>query len=112
MHPLTGQTQPSTKIVIVGKFLPRCRIGACDVVSVARKRHPAKRTLALAEQRSDVLGDESGNLERIAHARLLRLRPQIVAVVESDCSLALEREHGPNMPAGGRAGTPQIFLWI
>ena len=59
---------------VVGEGLQDGAIGARDVRAVARERRPAERPLALAEQRPDVLGHEAGNVERVGHARLLRLR--------------------------------------
>ena len=51
---------------------------------IARQRGPAERSLAFAEQRPDVLGHEAGNVERVGDAGLLRLRADVVAVVEGD----------------------------
>ena len=68
-------------------------IGRRDIVGIARQRGPAERSFAEAEERPDVFRHEPGNLEGVAHAGLLGLGADVVAVVERDRAGALEREH-------------------
>ena len=49
----------------LGVEVEREVVGAAYVFGRAGERHPAERPLALAEERTDVLGHEAGNLERI-----------------------------------------------
>ena len=64
---------------------------------IARQRDPAERALALAEQRADVLGHESGNVERVRDARVERHRAHVVAVIERHRAAAPQLQHGPHV---------------
>ena len=68
-----------------------------------RQRGPAERAPALAELGPDERRHEARVVEGVGDARLLRHRPQVVAVVEDDRAGALEREHRPDV-GGHRAG--------
>ena len=51
------------------EHLEREVVGRVDVGRISGERGPAERTLALAEERTDVLGHEPGDVERVVDAR-------------------------------------------
>ena len=57
-------------------------IGHANVVGISRECSPAERSLALTEQRTHIFRHEARNVKRVFHARALRLRTNVVAVVE------------------------------
>ena len=57
--PLARQRDPAAQMLVVRKQLEHQVVGARDVLRIAGQRHPAKRSLPLAEERPDVLGNES-----------------------------------------------------
>ena len=80
-----------------------------QVVRVTREHHPPERSLAFAEQRADVLGHESRNLECVGDAGVTGLGTDVVAVVEGDRSATLEREHRLHMGHDTRHGPLYIL---
>jgi hypothetical protein len=82
---------------VVGEQLEDRAIGASDVGWVAGQGDPAERTAALAELRSDERRHEARVIECVGDAGLLRLRAQVVPVVEDDRAGALEVEHRPDV---------------
>src|SRR5262245_23559507 len=80
--PLARQPDPSAERLVAGEHLQREIVGRVDVGRLARQRGPTERTFALAKERADELGHEPWNLERVGDACLLRLRANVVAVVE------------------------------
>ena len=63
-------------------------VGGVNVGRVAAQSRPAERSRTLAEQRPDVLRYEARNVEGVLDAGLLRLRPDVVSVIE---------RHGPGL---------------
>ncbi len=63
-HPLAGQRDPAVQRLVVGELLEHGAVGRGDVGRVARQGDPAERTLALAEQRSDVRRQEARDSRR------------------------------------------------
>ena len=76
------------------------------------QRHPAKRPLALAEQRPDVGGDESGIGERVAVAVLLGQAAQRVAVVKRLRSRLLQRADRAHVRHGALPHPPDVVVGI
>src|SRR5258708_2288563 len=74
--------------------------------------HPAERPAALLELGPDERRHETRIVERVLDAGVPRLRAEVVAVVEDDRAVALEREHRPHMVGhrGGRAADVLIGL--
>ena len=66
----------------VGEQLEDELVGAPDVLRIAGEGDPAKGPLALAEERTDVLRHEAGDVEGVGDAPLLGLGADVVAVVE------------------------------
>ena len=56
-------------------------------------------------------GHEARVVERVGDARLLRLGPQVVAVVEDDRARALEREHRPDVGGHRATRSALVFVW-
>ena len=84
-HPLLRHADPAAQRRVVGEELQHGLVGAPDVRRVARQRGPAERALALAEERPDERGHEAREVEGVRRRPgLLRLGPQVVAVVEGD----------------------------
>ena len=73
-----------------------------DVALVTGQGHPAKRTYAPAEQRTEKRLREDRDLEGLRHARTMSLRADEIAVVKHDRAARFELEHGANMQ-GDRA---------
>ena len=68
-------------------------IGRVDILLLTRERHPAERSLALAEQRADIGRHKAGELEGIADAVVISLLADIVAIIEDLRAGSLEIEH-------------------
>ncbi|MBV6467860.1 MAG: hypothetical protein PGMFKBFP_03233 [Anaerolineales bacterium] len=95
---LTRHLQPAMQVRVLGEQFHDGFVGGVDVFLLARKRHPAERSLALAEQRADIRGDKTWELERVGHAVVVRLLAQVVAVVEHFRARALESQHRFDVP--------------
>ncbi len=92
-HALLREVNPAHQRVVVSEHLERGLVGHADVVRIAGERGPAERSLAFAEEGPDVFGHEAGDIERVRDAGQLRLRADVVAVVEDDAAALFEREH-------------------
>ena len=77
-----GKAHPALQVVVVREQFPHGPVGGVDVPGVTGQRDPAERALALAEQRPDVGGHETGEIEGTLVAAELRLAADRVAVVE------------------------------
>ena len=78
---------------VCGKELLHLAIGFVDVLRIAGERDPAKRSLALAEQRPDIRGNEAREIERVRDAFVVGDLPDIVAVIERRDPLRVKRQH-------------------
>src|SRR5688500_19018442 len=65
LHPLAGQPNPAAQRLVMAEHLERRAVGHGDVLGVARERRPSEWALALTEERTNVLRDKPGNLERV-----------------------------------------------
>src|SRR4029078_4064229 len=92
LHPLLRHRQPSAQMRLLREGLEDRPIGGEDVLRIAGEGHPAEWPLALAEERADVGGDESGIGEGVAHAAFLGEGAQVVAVVEDVAAVAPKLE--------------------
>ena len=79
---LTRQVEPSSEVRVVGQLLADRAVGRSDVGRIARQRDPSERSLALAEQRTDVRREEARIVEGPVEPTERGLGPQAVAVVE------------------------------
>ena len=79
---LARHADPSHQRRIIPKHVKRESIGHMNVVGISGERGPAERTFALTEQRSHIFRHEARNVKRVLDARALRLRSDVVAVVE------------------------------
>ena len=93
--PLAGHLDPPVQTLVVGELVEHRLVGRGDVGWIAGQRHPAERALALAEQRTDVRGEEARIVERPVEAAELGLGAQAVAVVEDLAALVHEADHRP-----------------
>src|SRR5450759_5012212 len=82
LHFLAGDRDPTSEMLVIREELEHQIIGAVDILWIAGQRHPTERSLALAEQRSDVLGNKAGDRERVANAGVERHRSNVVPIVE------------------------------
>src|SRR5277367_4564659 len=96
---LLRQFDPATETCVFGEEFEYEVVGAVDVLWVARKRHPAEWAFALAEERADVFGHEAWDFVRVLDSDKLRLRTDVVAVVEGDCAHTLEFQHSLDVVA-------------
>src|SRR4029453_6430086 len=74
------QMNPPDEPFVVAEHFERRLVGDADVVRIARQRRPAEGTLALAEERSNVLRHEAGNVERVGHASMARTCSAMAAI--------------------------------
>src|SRR5215218_1940318 len=93
VHLLAGLRDPPAQVLVVGEELEDRPVGRGDVGRVAREGCPPERPLALGEQRADVCGYETRELERPVVAAELRLAADGVAVVEDLGAGILESDH-------------------
>ena len=71
------------QVRVVGQQLLHLRVGAVDVLGIARQRGPAERPDAAAEQRPDIGRHEAREVEGVGHAFVLRHLADVVAVVDA-----------------------------
>src|SRR5205823_13944108 len=90
VHALAGGFDPADQALVFRELLDDGAIGCRDVRRVARKRHPTKWSVAFAEKRPDVGGDEAWIIEGASAAAEPGFRAQAVAVVE-DLGPAVEK---------------------
>ena len=109
---LAGHPDPSGERLVPGELLQHGSIGRGDIGWIARQRGPAERTLAFAEQRSDVCGDEPGVVERPIETPEPRLGPEVVAVVEDLRSPVEERDHPGDVCGHRRPRPARVSLGI
>src|SRR6478609_82507 len=84
---------PLVQAVVVGEEVEHGLVRGRDVARVARERSPAERTLALAEERTDVGRHEPREVERPVVAAEPGLVADRVAVVEDLGAGVLELDH-------------------
>ena len=111
VHALLRHAQPADEMLVVLERLHERAVGGEDVLGIAGEGDPAERPLPFAEERADEGGHEAG-IGEVAHARVLRLAADIVAVVEEDGALALQLEHGAHVPGHRLVGARQVALGI
>src|SRR5438094_5330614 len=92
--PLACEVEPPVQAFILREEFPDLRIGARDILRLAGERYPAKGAFADAEERTHVRGHEARIVERVLHAGVLRLLPDVVAVVDARDAHCLEAEDG------------------
>ena len=88
-----GLRDPALQVLVVREKLENRLVGSRDVGRVSGQCNPAERSLAFGEERADVGGDESGEVERAVVTSQFRLAPDRVAVVEHDGPLVLKFDH-------------------
>src|SRR3569832_1682762 len=93
VHTIARQTQPAIQRAIVRKHLQREIVSLANVLWITRQRHPAKRSFPFAEERANVLRHEARYLKCILATRVEREIANVVAVIDSDRSHALQRDH-------------------
>ena len=103
---------PARQGFVVREQFERETVGAIDVFGVARERHPAERPAAFAEERTDVLRHEAGNVEGVLHAGLLGVGANVVAVVERHRAGPLQRQHRFDVRPHGGDRPLHVFVRI
>ena len=98
-------------MLVVPERLHEGAVGGEDVLGIAGEGDPAERSLPFTEEGADEGGHEAG-IREIAHARVLRLAADVVAVVEENGALALQLEHGAHVPAHRLVGARQVALGV
>ena len=97
LHPLLRLRDPAAEGFIVRERLQHRSISPENVLRIAGERCPAKRSFPVAEERTDVCRNESGDVEGILHPSRLRLAADVVSVIERHCPAAHEAEHGADV---------------
>jgi hypothetical protein len=69
-------------MIVFGEEFHDGTIRFINVFFVSRQRHPAERSLTLAEQGTDIGWHKTGELERITHAVVISLLTDIVSIIE------------------------------
>ena len=110
--PLAGPAEPVLQPRVVGEELEQRLVGGGDVGRIARERHPAERSASFAERVADERRNESRIVERLREAAELRLRAEVVAVVEGDGAAALQLEDRLDMPHHRVARALEIFVGL
>src|SRR5207245_1512107 len=103
------QREPAAQVVVLREQLQRQPVGALQVPRLARQRDPAERPPPLAEQRPDVLGYESRDLERLLEPGVGGLSADVVAVVERDGALPLHLQHGAHVGHDALRRAPHVL---
>src|SRR5438034_11774489 len=83
------QANPSSQWLVFREGIEDGLIGSIGIVWIAGEGRPAKWTTAFAEQRPNILRDETRDAKCVVHARFCCLGPDVVAVLESYCPPAL-----------------------
>ena len=92
-NPLLGETNPPMQRLVLWKEFEDGAIRRGDIGRVAGERHPAERSLAFGEQRTDVRRDEPRVRKSIVEPTEAGLTPQVVSVVEDLRASLLETDH-------------------
>ncbi len=95
-----------------GKSSASAAVDASDVRHLARQRRDPERALALAEERTDERGHETGEVERVLDSGLTRERADVVAVVEGHRSAVLEGEHRPHVLRHRGLRPPDVVVGV
>ena len=94
--------EPAMEMIVARRQFLHLRIGLVDVLRIARKRRPAERPDAAAEQRPDIGRHEAGKREGVLEPFFLRHLADVVAVVERRHAIIPERHHRLDMFAHRR----------
>src|SRR6266566_5301488 len=109
---LTGHPDPPGERLVPRELFQYGPVGGGDVGRIAGQRGPAERALALAEQGSDVRGDEPRVVERTLETPEPGLRAEVVAVVEDLRSAVEERDHPGDVRGHRRARSARVSLGV
>jgi len=107
-----SEFDPALECVVCWKTLEEGFVSPADIRGIAREREPAKRPHPLAEQRADVLGHEAWNVDGVDICLFFDLSTEIVAVLERECALVLEGEHGIDVARHRVVALREILLWV
>src|SRR5262245_52228667 len=88
-NPSLSHLKPAREPLVLGEKLEQRPVRHLNVLGVARQRHPAERTAAFAELRSNVSGNEAGEIKRVPDSGFDGLSADIVPVVENVAALLL-----------------------
>src|SRR5204862_3888610 len=110
--PLAGEPDPTPERLVVSELLEDGAVGGGDIRGLARQRRPAEWTLALAEERPDVGGDEAGVVEGALKPPELRLGAEAVAVVEDLGAGVLVGDHREAVGGDGGARAAYVLLGV
>src|SRR5438309_10970692 len=111
-HALAREPDPARQRLVLAEELEHEPVGAADVLPITRERDPAEWPAAFAEARTDVLGHEPRVAERLREAGLLRLAPQVVAIVDRDSAGPPERDDRPRVPRDRAARLAYVAVRI
>src|SRR5271170_6153523 len=112
MDPFLREFDPAAQAAVFGEEIEDQFVGAVNVFGIAGERDPAKRPLAYAEERADVLGHETGDSEGVFYAGKFGLGSQVVAVVECDRTAPLQLEHRVDVLAHGFHRTTCVLFGV
>ena len=94
---LARHVEPIVQMLVVRHQFFDLGVGLIDVFGIAGERSPAKWADATTKQRADVGRHETGKLEGVGDALLLRHLTDVVAIVERRHARAVEIEHRAHM---------------
>ena len=106
------QVEPLVQVAVAGEERLDLFVRPVDVLGIARERHPPERSLAAAEERSDIRRHEPREVECVLHSDVVRLLPDVVAVVDAGDAHRLEPEDGPNVIGNRLARGGRHFIGI
>ncbi|MNE21738.1 hypothetical protein D3C80_1149100 [compost metagenome] len=82
---------------VVGNDLFHFGISFIDIFRIARERDPAEWPDAAAEQRANIGGDETGEIEGVFNTHLFGHLADIVPIVEGRDAHFAKRQHRANV---------------
>src|SRR5258705_10067467 len=86
MNAIACEPKPAVQRSIIRKEFERQIVGFAYVVRITGERHPPKRTLPFAEDRSNVFGNETWDFKGFRATSVECLLAYVVTVVENDGS--------------------------
>src|SRR5690348_2620024 len=90
---LLSERDPALEMLVVGEKLEHERIRSRDIFGIAGKSNPTKWSFSFAEQRANVLRNETGDVESIPETGIERDSADVVSVIERDRAALLHLQH-------------------
>src|ERR1041385_1594813 len=93
MDLVTRKTNPPVENFIFGKQFEYDLVRDFDITRVSRQCDPPERPAPFGKHGADIRWNEAGEVVGVLHAAFISHRPDVVAVIEGDCTPLLHIEH-------------------